>query len=66
MGSWRRFRSLAMIHQIGDIVRRCDIRGRKRYRITHFANDGSGWVYAVPVGSGTVCFPSQFMIRKVN
>lgn len=57
---------LVMIHAIGDIVMRCDIRGRKRYCIERIASDQSGWVYARPVGGGALtCFVSQFMIRKV-
>lgn len=57
-----------MIHAVGDIVARCDIRGRTKYRVTHLATDGSGWVYARRLDGrgGIVCFPSQFMIKKVG
>jgi len=55
-----------MHFDIGDIVVRSDINGRKRYRIIRIATDGSGWIYALPIGGGgVVTFPSQFMIRKV-
>ena len=57
-----------MIHAIGDIVTRTDIRGRKCYRIVRMATDGSGWIYAVALGdsrANVVTFCSQFMLRKV-
>ena len=55
-----------MLFQVGDIVRRVDIKGRKKFVIIRIASDGSGWIYAQPLGGGgTVTFPSQFMLRKV-
>ena len=54
---------------VGDIVQRADIKGRKRFVITHIASDGSGWIYARQLGGGdgrTVTFPSQFMLKKVG
>lgn len=57
-----------MHFQVGDIVQRIDIKGRKKYVITHFAKDQSGWIYARALGGGggTITFPSQFMLKKVG
>ncbi len=56
-----------MHFSVGDVVVRIDIKGRKRYRIERIASDGSGWIYARPVGGGKiVTFPSQFMLKKVE
>ncbi len=51
---------------VGDIVVRVDIKGRKRYVIERIASDGSGWIYARPLGGGPITtFVSQFMLKKV-
>jgi hypothetical protein len=56
-----------MHFQVGDIVQRIDIKGRKKYVITHFASDQSGWIYARPLNGGpTTTFVSQFMLKKVG
>jgi hypothetical protein len=39
-----------VIWAVGDIVQRSDIKGRKKYVVTHLATDGSGWVYARELG----------------
>jgi hypothetical protein len=55
-----------MHFSVGDIVVRRDIKGRKQYMIVRIAGDGSGWIYARPLGGGgIVTFVSQFMLRKV-
>lgn len=56
-----------MLFQPGDVVQRVDIRGRKKYIVSHTATDGSGWIYARPLGGGgIVTFVSQFMLKKVS
>lgn len=56
-----------MHFSIGDIVQRVDIKGRKKFVIEKIATDGSGWIYARPLGGGAlVTFPSQFMLKKVG
>lgn len=51
--------------EVGDIVVRGDIRGRKKYRISHF--DASGWIYARPVGGGDlVTFLPEHRLKKVE
>lgn len=58
-----------MHFSVGDIVQRVDIKGRKKYLIVRIADDGSGWIYARPLGGGgggIVTFPSQFMLKKVG
>ena len=56
-----------MHFSVGDIVQRIDIKGRKKFVIERIATDGSGWIYARPLGGGSiVTFPSQFMLKKVT
>ncbi len=56
-----------MIWKPGDIVVRCDIKGRTKYVVVSVATDGSGWVYARPLrGGSVVTFPSQFMIKRAK
>ena len=56
-----------MHFSVGDIVVRVDIKGRKKYVIERIASDGSGWIYARPLGGGQLTtFVSQFMLKKVR
>jgi hypothetical protein len=60
-------RNEAMHFSVGDIVQRVDIKGRKKFVIERIANDGSGWIYARPIGGGSiVTFVSQYMLKKVG
>ena len=53
-----------MIWQIGDIVVRADIKGRKKYVIVRLASDQSGYVYARPLNGGQITTFYQFQVRR--
>jgi hypothetical protein len=52
--------------QVGDIVQRVDINGRKRFVIVSIAPP---WIYTRSLGDGgtpgVITFPSQYMLKKV-
>lgn len=55
-----------MHFQVGDIVQRVDINGRKRFVIVRIV---APWIYTRQLGGGgtpgVITFPSQYMLKKV-
>jgi hypothetical protein len=55
-----------MHFQIGDIVQRVDVNGRKRFVVVGIRDP---WIYTRRVGGGgtpgLITFPSQYMLKKV-
>jgi hypothetical protein len=55
-----------MPFQVGDIVQRTDVDGRKRFVVVQIREP---WIYTRRIGGGgtpgIITFPSQFMLRKV-
>ena len=55
-----------MHFQVGDIVQRADVNGRKQYVIVNIRGP---WIYTRRIGGGgtpgLITFPSQYMLKKV-